>query len=101
MDESRTQALPAAAAHPPADRTLPPAHGAGPLHKGRRTIADVLQRAGREDGAEYVRSLDIDAADQSLQTGMRQLESGVRARPLMSVFAAAAAGFILGRILRD
>ena len=99
MDESRTPGLPAGAAPLRADHALP--SGAGPLHKGRRTIADVLERAGQGDGAEYVRSLDIDAFDHSLQTRVRELESGVRARPLISVFAAVVAGFVIGRVLRD
>ena len=101
MDDTRTPAQPVDAAQMRADRALPPAGRAGPLHKGRRTIADVLERAGREDGAEYVRSLDLDAFDETLQTRVRQVESGVRARPMISVAAAVFAGFVLGRILRD
>ena len=98
MDETRTQALPAANA-PRTDHALPP--GTGPLHKGRRTIADVLERAGRDDDANYVRSLDVDGVDQMIQTRVRQVESGVRARPLISVLGAVVAGFIIGRMLRD
>jgi hypothetical protein len=100
MDETRTQALPAGVA-PRADHALPPANGAGPLHKGRRTIADVLERAGRDDEASYVRSLDVDTVDQMLQERVRLVESGVRARPLISVLGAVVVGFLIGRMLRD
>lgn len=100
MDETRTPALPTGNA-PRADHVLPPANGSGPLHKGRRTIADVLERAGRDDEASYVRSLDVDGVDQMIQARLRQVESGVRTRPLISVLGAVVVGFFIGRILRD
>lgn len=100
MDETRIPALPGGKM-PRADHALPPANGSGPLHKGRRTIADVLERAGRDDEASYVRSLDVDGVDQMIRERVRQMESGVRARPLISVLGAVVAGFIIGRMLRD
>ena len=73
----------------------------GPLQKGRRTIASVLDRAGQEGGAEYLRSLDIENIDRQLRSGVQSVEGKVRAKPLVSVLAALFAGFVIGRMLRD
>ena len=99
MDESQNAALAAGPDRLSADRALPPA--GGPLRTGQRKLADVLERAGRDGPADYVRKIDVDGVQDELDYRVRQAEDSVRARPLLSVAVALLAGFMVGRAFRD
>jgi ElaB/YqjD/DUF883 family membrane-anchored ribosome-binding protein/rubrerythrin len=62
---------------------------------GRARMGDAVHRlaGGIESTAEYVRSADVDQLRETL-------EDGVRSNPVPALLVAAAAGFVIGRMIR-
>lgn len=100
MDDMKDDAMTQLPPNPTAARALPPGHE-GPLRAGSRKLADVLERAGQQEPAEYLRALDVDAVDTQIGNTVAKVEDHVRAKPLRTVAMAMLAGFVIGRIVRD